>query len=100
MELAKEVTGKRCTYSMKGKFTATDTGTFKEVILLLSSNDVDEVVLDMRDVDFIDSAAMGMFLIAREQSEKNNKKIMIINAKDQPAKAFSVSKFDTLFDIV
>jgi len=99
MELTKEVVGRKKSFKLDGRFTAADTIKFREIITTLESGDFDEVELDMNGVDYVDSAALGMFLIAREQSEKNRVKIKILNVKDQPEKAFSVSKFDTLFDL-
>jgi len=99
MELIKEVVGRKKSFKMEGRFTAADTLIFRDVIKSIENGETDEIVLDMGSVDYVDSAALGMFLIAREQSEKNKVKIKIINVKDQPEKAFSVSKFDTLFDL-
>ena len=55
--------------------------------------------LDMRDVTYLDSSALGMLLLLRDYT-KNDAKISILNCSDDVKKIFEISNFKQLVDIV
>ena len=66
---------------------------------VIKNDAIKTLTLDVNGIEFIDSAALGMFLIAREEAEKRQIKIILKNPQGQLAQMFKVSKFDTLFTI-
>jgi len=54
-------------------------------------------VLDMQDVGYIDSSALGMLLNLREYAFAHNAKITIINMNDVVLEIFRVLNFHKLF---
>ena len=99
MEIRKSSNGSHYSFSLSGKFTFSDHSSFKSIIDTLKSGEVSSVSLDLSNLDFVDSAALGMLLIAREEAEKNNMSLTIIKPTGQIDKMFKISKFDTLFNI-
>ena len=99
MELFKEKDGEKVTISLVGKFDYSDTDMFREVLVEFKDADIMEITLDISRLTYIDSAALGMFLIAKEESNKTDKKFVIIEPTGQPAHAFTISQFDTIFEI-
>lgn len=53
----------------------------------------------MRQVDFVDSAALGMLLLARDEAQKHDKKLIISGIQGQVKKMFTVARFDSLFSL-
>ena len=58
-------------------------------------------VLDFARVNFIDSAALGMLLIFKEEVENSKKTpIKIVNSNQELMKIFEIANFGKLFEIV
>jgi len=57
------------------------------------------LVIDFAHTRYMDSSALGMLINARSYFSDSNVKIKIINTNDQVRKIFSISRFDTKFDI-
>ena len=53
----------------------------------------------MKDVSFIDSAALGMLLLAHDEAKNNNKSISISGVQGQVKKMFDITRMNTMFTI-
>ena len=56
-------------------------------------------ILDMRDTEYMDSAAFGMLLVFRDHIGGDNSDITIINASDDIARSFKMLHFDRMFHL-
>lgn len=56
-------------------------------------------VIDMRDVKYIDSSALGMMLLLREHVQKNSGIVVIANCNPDIKKILTIANFERLFDI-
>jgi len=56
-------------------------------------------VIDMQDVKYIDSSALGMMLLLREHAQKNSGKVVIANCNPDIRKILTIANFGRLFDI-
>ena len=56
-------------------------------------------VLDMRDTEYMDSAAFGMLLVFRDHIGGDNSEITIINASDDIVRSFKMLHFDRMFHL-
>lgn len=83
--------------TLSGRFTFSDNPEFREIIYKIDDQDVKQVVLYMSQVEFVDSAALGMLLLAREAALKLQKQIVLRGATGQVKKMFDMAKFDTMF---
>lgn len=99
MEIEKHLNQGTLDVSMRGKFTFGDHSAFREVLAKLSSADAQHIVFHMAQVEFVDSAALGMLLLAHDEAEKLNKKIVISGAMGQVRKMFEMAKFNSLFNM-
>lgn len=57
------------------------------------------VVVDLTDVDYIDSAGLGMLLNLRERAGKTETQITLTGAAGLTREALELASFDTLFAI-
>ncbi len=82
---------------MRGRFTFADHTYFLEILKHIGNAEFRDVRFDVSQLDFIDSAAMGMFLLALEEANKFHKSITLIGAKGQVKKMLHVARFEALF---
>ena len=99
MEYNKQIENGNCEVSISGKFTFSDHQEFKSIFAILSDKDIKSIHLDFENVEFIDSAALGILLLARDESEKTGTTLVLQKPTGQVKKMFEVSRFYDLFQI-
>ncbi|MBI1275210.1 STAS domain-containing protein [bacterium] len=99
MDITQELTQQAATFVFKGAFTFSDHEDIKGV-LDACQPPVEQVTLDFRAVNFVDSAALGMLLLVKDEAEKHSIKLSIRGAQEQPMQMFQISRFNELFDLV
>ena len=99
MECLKSLKDGNYEVAVKGKITFSDHLDFKNIIMSVNDNKCQNMTLDISDVDFIDSVALGMILLLRDETQKNKVDLKIRNPKGQVKKMFQISNFYDLFDI-
>jgi anti-anti-sigma factor len=57
------------------------------------------MVIDLSKLEFIDSAGLGMLLIARDEAKKAGRNLTLRGPQGQVKRTFSATKFDTLLTI-
>jgi anti-anti-sigma factor len=91
--------GNDANVAMSGDFTFADHARFLEVMNRLFGTQGVPVAIDLSKVDFIDSAGLGMLLIARDEAKKASQQLTLRSPQGQVKRMFAVSKFETLFTI-
>ncbi|NDF11986.1 MAG: anti-sigma factor antagonist [Proteobacteria bacterium] len=81
------------------KFTFTDSEWFRNILNTIEQKNVTRLIIDFSATQFIDSAALGMLLLAREELGKRGGGITLLRAQGQVDKIFKISHFHTLFDM-
>jgi anti-anti-sigma factor len=85
---------------LKGQLTYPEHPVFRiAATRLLNSPNPKAMVIDLQGVDFIDSAGLGMLLIARTEAAGSNRKLILRRPVGQVKRMFEISQFDTLFTI-
>ena len=56
-------------------------------------------VIDLSEVEYLDSSALGMLLMLRERAGGESVEIDIVNCSSHTKKIFETAKFDKLFNI-
>lgn len=100
MEYTKVIDDGTCKISIIGRFVFADHSEFKKIIALLSEESMNRLELDLSGVEFVDSAALGLFLLLKDETEKSKIALQIIRPKGQVQKMFRISRFYELFNIV
>lgn len=99
MEYKKTIENSTCIITMSGKFTFADHTTFKKLFDVFNDTAIAKVEFNVQGVEFVDSAALGLFLLARDEIEKNEKEIYITHPQGQVQKMFEISRFYEIFNI-
>ncbi len=77
MKITQEIHNKKATLRLEGNFTYTQRKPFQEVLKTVSTGDVQEVVIDLSQVAFLDSAALGLLMISHRQLEAERRKLSL-----------------------
>ncbi|WP_321396474.1 STAS domain-containing protein [Emcibacter sp.] len=82
------------------KITFSDLEGFREIIKKMQDASASENVVDLSDVEFIDSAGLGMLLLAKDEVGKLSSKLVLKQPQGQVKRMFDVAQFDKMFEIV
>jgi HptB-dependent secretion and biofilm anti anti-sigma factor len=99
MDYRLTTSGTANTIHLSGQFIFSDNQKFKEIIELVHAGTFSMLSVDFSAVSFIDSAAMGMLLLLRDECERLNIPLSIGGTYGQVQKIFLISKFDQLFSM-
>jgi anti-anti-sigma factor len=94
-----EFKGTDAVVKFSGDLTFNDHIAFREIADRLAAASDTTLVIELSELDFIDSAGLGMLLIAREESRKANRALVLRGAKGQVKRMFGLTKFETLFTV-
>lgn len=90
--------GKTLTIKLDDKFDFGKVKYFKDAYSS-GVDDVQHVIIDLGETDYMDSSALGMLLNMQKKLGGKVNDFKIINANDKVAKILEISRFDKKFDI-
>lgn len=92
-------TGEVLSISLKGRLTFTDYNAFKQIVDLIGIVKQQQCIFDLENLEYIDSAGLGMFLLSREKSQENDGNITLKSPTGYVKKMLELGKFENLFTI-
>lgn len=88
------------TVRISGELVFTDYRDFRTLWdRLLKAKPGASVTIDLSELQFIDSAGLGMLLIMRDEASRAQLSLVLKNPQGQVKRIFSISRFETLFSI-
>jgi HptB-dependent secretion and biofilm anti anti-sigma factor len=101
MNISTHQSGGETIVALVGRFTFSAHATFRDVLVnhVEAMNSGGRVTFDLAGVEFVDSAALGMLLLAREAARRRSGTIAIRGASGQVRRMLDVSRFEALFTI-
>ncbi|MDD2915750.1 MAG: STAS domain-containing protein [Gallionella sp.] len=85
--------------SMSGRFDFKVHRDFKEAYIhLLDNAAVHEIEVDMGNVEYMDSSALGMLLLLHERASALNKNVSLLNTTGAVSKLLEVANFNKVFN--
>ncbi len=86
---------------LKGRFDFSAHRDFRAGIeVALQQAHARKIRVDMGEVDYLDSSALGMMLILRDKAQAANKTVEIANAKKNVVQVLEIANFKALFTIL
>jgi len=86
--------------SMSGRFDFQVHREFKEAYTsLIEDVTVHEIEVEMSNVDYIDSSALGMLMLLNERAKAGNKSVVLLNASGVVSQVLEVANFSKIFTI-
>ncbi|MBC7778616.1 MAG: STAS domain-containing protein [Proteobacteria bacterium] len=65
----------------------------------ITAMDVSAIEIDLRDVEYLDSAALGMLLLLRDQASVAHKTVILTNCRGVVLQILEIANFKKLFTI-
>ncbi|MBX9977450.1 MAG: STAS domain-containing protein [Alphaproteobacteria bacterium] len=84
---------------LRGRLTFSDYSIFREISDYLNQFSPKSCLLDLKDLEFIDSAGLGMLLIVRDKVTAKNGTVVLKNSQGQVKKMLTLGNFESLFSI-
>lgn len=100
MQLTQKIEGEILNVHISGRFTFADHLEFREVIHQLGKSQFTQVMFHLDGLEFIDSAGLGMLLLARDEAAKNKKSLTLCGAAGQVKKMFDLASFQHFFTMI
>lgn len=82
---------------IEGSFTFRDHDTFFEIISLIKASKDKQLTFNLSGCDFIDSAALGMFVIASDEASVKDMNLIIKSATGRIKDVMFAARFDNLY---
>jgi len=98
MQITVQNSGDCTILRIEGRFDFNTQREFRETTsMLLQDTNAHVVQIDLGDVDYIDSSALGMLLMFRDKLRAANKTISLANCRGSVKQVLDIAKFDKLF---
>jgi anti-anti-sigma factor len=85
--------------SLRGRLTFNDHAQLRALIGKMVQNQPSRQVLDLAALEFVDSAGIGMLLIAREEMVNVNKELILRSATGQVKRVLTVAQIGKIITI-
>lgn len=87
-------------FAAHGRIVLEECERFKDVCVPLINRGIDQVIIDLSQVDFIDSAGLGVLVGLKMTASKNKARIVLLQPSRPVADILFISKLDGIFDIM
>ena len=77
MTITEEIHDQTATLKLEGGFTYTQRKLFQETVKNLSTKNVEHIIIDLAQVAFLDSAALGLLMITHRQLLADKRKLSL-----------------------
>lgn len=72
----------------------------QKAVTYVESNDIKHAILDLTNLNWIDSAGIGVLMVLFKILDRKKGKIIFVNPSTQIFEIFTILKLDKVFDIV
>ena len=93
-------TGQKVEIEFKGRLTYSDYSLFRQITDIIGQSPNQECLFNSAELEFIDSAGLGMLLLAQDKVQDCKGRVTLINPTGQVKKMIELGRFDTLFKII
>lgn len=94
-----DISDQIATIQLHGRLTFAENSAFRQVVETLEQAGREQVVFDLARLDYIDSAGMGMLLVARDLAAGRGGAVTLANAEGQVARMLRLAKFGDFFTL-
>jgi anti-anti-sigma factor len=81
------------------KLTSSDLSSFRELLSEIKQSACKVIVLDLNNLDWIDSAGLGMLILAKELAEKEEMELVLRSPKGHVKSLLELGRFEKIFNI-
>ncbi|CAA7613913.1 STAS domain-containing protein [Magnetospirillum sp. UT-4] len=99
MHKDKDRRGAAARIELAGRLTFAEHADFRQMMARLDSHPDTEIVVDLSRVEHVDSAGLGLLLVAREKVMKKGGRVVLRNPGGQVGRMLALARFRDFFDI-
>ena len=99
LKIFKEKSDQSTKIYLSGEVDIYSSNVFKEELNSIVDSSKEDIIIDFKDLNYIDSTGLGILVGALKKVKQNNKDMYIINLKDNIKKLFIITGLDKLFII-
>ena len=100
MQIATRTEGQRAIMRLTGRFEFSAHREFREAVeRVMQLDGIADVVIDLMDVEYVDSSALGMLLMVRERTNSAKLGLILANPRGMVKQALDIAHFEKLFVI-
>ncbi len=100
MDYKINVEGQTARIKLGGRLTFSHHREYRDVLNQLMSHKAQIYEFDLSGVDFIDSAGLGMLLIAKQHAEASSAEVVLKKPAEEVQRMLKVAKFEKMFNII
>lgn len=99
MDYAIDLHEREALVRLRGRLTFNDHAKLRAAIREMQANKVERQILDLSGLEFVDSAGIGMLLIAREEMTIASKTLVLRGAQGQVKRVLTVAQLSKIVAI-
>lgn len=99
MELIEEKVDEVHVLKLSGRLDATCVSQLKDAVQALIETDVIKILIDMADVDFVDSSGLGTLVTCLRSVTKAGGLFKITSLQENPKMLFETTRLNRVFDL-
>ena len=99
MEIKKELIDQGVLIHLKGRFDTLAAKEFEQKMMSTINEQVNTIVVDCSDVDYVSSSTLRVFLFALKTIRQRNGKIVLTGLQEHIREVFDISGFLNLFEV-
>jgi anti-anti-sigma factor len=100
MQVTIQHSGDMVTMAMEGRFDFSAHRDFRtQYEAALQLPDIKQIALNMANVEYLDSSALGMLLLLNERARSSNIQITIVQCPENVKKILNIANFGRIFNI-
>lgn len=99
LEIGLSVEGSQSILSLSGEIDAYTAPKLKESLNPLTEQQGQEVIVDLENVNYMDSTGLGVFISALKSTKENDSKMKLVNIQDRVLRLFQITGLDEIIDV-
>lgn len=100
MQVTTTVNGGVATLGLQGRFDFNAHRDFRDATeRMLRDDSVNTLNVDLAQVDYLDSSALGMLLMLRDKIKASNRQVALINCRGPVKQVLEIANFAKLFEV-
>jgi anti-anti-sigma factor len=99
MRLETYLSHERFEAGISDKLTSSDLSNFRALLSEIKQSSRKVVVLDLSNLNWIDSAGLGMLILAKELAEKEELDLVLRSPRGHVKSLLELGRFDKIFNI-
>ena len=82
---------------IKGEIDLYNAGTLKKTMFNIAEKGAESIILDMKDVPYVDSSGVGLLVVTKKKLENDNKQFALLNVNEDIYKVLKIAAFHKFF---